>query len=154
MRKSRKIYCFLAVLFVAIIALHSLFTYLQDASKIGHVHGNISAMMAAIYSELDKGNDVLKDIFCKQSQNWAALTNEQYDLLISELVHKDCYLDHVKGWEPSMPMTDGWGNRYKLYYRVVNGDQYDILIISNGPDGRYGTEDDIIHPVDASLPPT
>ena len=41
---------------------------------------------------------------------------------------------------PHLTQTDGWGT--KLLYRKWRDDQYDL--ISAGPDGQWGNEDDIV----------
>jgi len=59
-------------------------------------------------------------------------------------------LDAPKSWSP--PFLDYWGNEIEIASRITSEQLYDFIIASKGPDGRYGTEDDIVVPYGRKLP--
>lgn len=71
----------------------------------------------------------------------------------TNIQNANSYPDALEELPPAMradlETTDGWGNR--LLYRKLRIDLYDL--ISGGPDGRFGTEDDIVMKNGALYPP-
>jgi hypothetical protein len=100
----------------------------------------------AIDSELHQNGNT-KKFFTQNTEEWTALTDNQYDELITELVKKY----EIGNWEgkPSQIYFDPWGHRFTICYRNMG---YDLRIVSKGVDGIYGTKDDLVAPW-GKLPP-
>ena len=103
--------------------------------------GTVSAIHAALPSELEKGNLNLKEIFSSADQQWRFLTADEYDRVIIELA-KSHNLDPSPK-HPSQPLLDFWGNRFEIGYRI-HGRVYNFIVVSKGPNGIYGTKDDVV----------
>lgn len=110
--------------------------------------GTVSAVDAALSSELKNGNPNLEEVFSAADEQWRSITVTEYDKTIRELDDKSYNLDAG----PSRPLLDLWGNRLVIVYRKLPNSFYDSLVVSRGPDGIYGTRDDVVSSYDASPP--
>lgn len=113
-------------------------------SKLAFSYGTVAATNAALYTELDKKNTNLKDIFSSADQQWRFLTIDEYDRVIIELA-KSHNLDPSPK-DSSQPLLDYWGNRFEITYRQLPNQDFDSIVVSKGPDKIYGTKDDIVSP--------
>lgn len=71
---------------------------------------------------------------------WTILTDQQYDALIKRISARK-FLPGPKGWKPGEVLTDYWGHRFHVAMK-----RDDLVVWSNGPDGKENTPDDIISP--------
>jgi hypothetical protein len=112
-------------------------------AKRAHTYGTVSAVNAALLTELDENNTKVGTLFASSDGQWQFLTAKQYDSLISELA-KTHNLDPSP--KVSETLTDLWGNRLLICYRKLPSGSYDTIVVSKGPDGIYGTTDDVANP--------
>ncbi len=115
----------------------------QDMNNKATIIGTISATHYALEAELDKRNPILLQFFANSDLEWKFLSDQQYDRVIIEI--DTLYnIDPPKGWNSSQPLLDPWGNRYVIVYRKLPNQNYDCIVISEGPDKIYGNKDDIV----------
>lgn len=112
-------------------------------AKRAHTYGTVSAVNAALLTELDADNTEVTKLFASSDEQWHFLEAGQYDSLISEIA-KTHNLDPSP--KPLEPLTDLWGNRLLICYRKLPSGSSDTVVVSKGPDGIYGTTDDIANP--------
>lgn len=115
------------------------------ASKRSLTFGTAAAINAALFTELDRDNATLKEILSYGGEEWRFVNDDQYDKIVIELA-KWHNLDAPKNWDSSGPFLDIWGNRFEIGYRKLPSNGYDFIIVSKGPDGIYGTNDDVVSP--------
>lgn len=141
--KTRKFFLLFSFALFSLVILISLgiTTFIQQSKSSGSF-GTVSAVSAALLSELRNGNIVLEEIFQTSNQEWRFLAPSEYDRVITEL-HKSHNLDAPRGWQPSMPLLDLWGNRYEIGYRRLGDQVYEATVVSKGRDGILGTKDDL-----------
>lgn len=133
------------------ICLGVIFLVLKKCEKEGmraHTIGTVLAINAALLSELEKGNSGLKEIFCSADEQWWSIAVPEYDKAITELDDKSYDLDDGS----ARPLLDLWGSRLVIVYRKLPSGFYDFLVVSKGPDGIYGTEDDVVSSYGVSPP--
>ncbi len=141
--KTRKFFLLFSFALFSLVILISLgITRFIQESKSSGSFGTVSAVSAALISELRNGNAVLEESFQTSNQEWRFLGSSEYDRVISEL-HKSHNLDAPRGWEPSMRLLDLWGNQYEIGYRGLGGQVYEAIVVSKGPDGILHTKDDV-----------
>jgi hypothetical protein len=73
-------------------------------------------------------------------EKWMILNDKQYDALILRLSARR-EMPGPPGWKRGMVLTDAWGQRFHV---AIKND--DLVVWSNGPDGKENTPDDIISP--------
>ena len=111
------------------------------ASKRSSTYGTVKAISAALYTEAQSDSFVIKGIGDKNEQEWKLLSEHICDDLIMGLAQR-YNLDAPRDWDPHVPLKDMWGKRFAILYRRFSGNS-DFAVISAGPDGIYGTTDDI-----------
>ncbi len=111
--------------------------------KRAQAYGTVSAVNAALLTELDEDNTKVIKFFASGDGQWQFLTPGQYDSLIGELAKT-----HNLDPSPKLleALTDLWGNRLLICYRKLPSGSYDTIVVSKGPDGAYGTKDDVANP--------
>jgi hypothetical protein len=121
------------------------------AHKRNKIYSTISSITAAIITENRNKNSTLKDIFSSSTKEEQFLNSEEYDRVIFEIdrLHK---LDIPKNQRSQFRLVDFWGNRYMIAYRELPNQELDVVVVSKGRDGIYGTADDISSP-GTSAPP-
>ncbi len=134
------IYYVMAIVIIILVAW-IVFRKVSNASNCANTTGTIKALTAALYSEMQDNSLGIKVLTDKSEQKWQFLSKETYDDLITNIGQK-YNLDAPRGWKSSMPLTDIWGQRFAMLYRRLS-ERLDFIVISAGPDGTYGTADDI-----------
>jgi len=129
--------------FVCFALIFYVFKKFLEESKRAHTHGTVSAVNAALISELETEKTTLKEIFSSADHHWRFLTIDEYDRVIAELA-KSYNLDPSP--KPSQPLIDLWENRLDICYRKLPDQVYETIVISKGPDGVYRTADDVANP--------
>ena len=142
LRKQKTLISLVVVIAIILLAWITL-DKVRTESKRALTIGTVNAVGAALYSEIEKNRQIFSFADDPNVQEWRMLSEQEYDRVIADIGTK-CNLDAPRGWKPSMPLKDFWGNRFVVCYRNINED-YDILIISKGPDSNYGTKDDVIN---------
>jgi len=150
MKRRHLLLFLLAASAFLLIAFFAFKKALQNA-KLAQILSNIKAVNAALISELDKGNANLEKVFSDRDRQWQFLTPNEYDRVIVELA-KSHNLDPATNWNPSLTLLDPWGNRFEIGYRELTGSICDTIVVSKGPDGVYGNEDDLVSNYGASPP--
>lgn len=148
--KKRHLLLILLVAFACFAIMFLVFKRCLQEGKRAMMIGTVKAVHAALASELDKGNIILKEALSLADRRWRFLSAEQHDRLITEL-GKSHNLDPPADWD-SPPYLDFWGNRLEIGYRELRNEICDFIVISKGPDGTYGTNDDVVS-VYGILPP-
>ena len=149
-RRYRLLFLLAALAFLLIVFF--VFKKTLHKAKLTHIWSNAKAINAAIFSEFDKGNTILKEVFSSADEQWRFFTAEQYDRVITELA-KYHNLDPAPDWDPQSPLLDPWGNRFEVAYCKLPGEVYDFIVVSKGPDRVYGTEDDLVSRYETLPPP-
>ncbi len=72
------------------------------------------------------------------------LTDSDYDLF-TKLVMKAMPLDPSPDYPSTGVLTDRWGRRLRVTLIETDGQLQPLEVRSAGPDGAYGTSDDIVH---------
>ncbi len=153
MNKTKK-RCILGVLLTTLAFLLIAFFVFKKTwqnSRRVYIRSNAKAINAAIFSEFDKGNTILKEAFSSADKQWQFLAAEQYDRVITEVARYH-NLDPASDWDHQSPLLDPWGNRFEVAYRQLDNEIYGFIVVSKGPDGIYGTKDDISSRNDIALP--
>ena len=143
------ILCVLFFLFVGVLLVIRIYNY-QHKRCI--TSGTIHAVSAAFYSELIEQNPNLKHIISSADTQWQFLSDEEYDKVITE-ISKSHNLDPPKNWKPPGPLLDLWGNRFEIAYRRLPNGGIDTIVVSKGPDGVYGSKDDLVSRFEEPPPP-
>jgi hypothetical protein len=141
--KRRYLLLLLLVAFICFALMFYVFKKCLKDSKRALTYGTVSAVNAALVSELETENATLKEIFSSADHYWRFLTVEEYDRVITELA-KSHNLDPSP--KPSQPLIDHWENRLEIYYRKLPNQAYETIVVSKGPDGVYRTADDVANP--------
>ena len=105
------------------------------------MYGAVKSIHAAL--QIGEGDNVLDEYFDSSISNWTKVPDKEYGKLVQKLssFHR---LDIPKRWvSEQSTILDSWGNRFEIWYKS-NGDIFNFLVISIGPDGESGTEDDIL----------
>jgi len=134
---------------VIVVAVYAVLVACSQSSKWAYTIGSVKAINAAFLSELNKKDTNLKEILSPVDEQWRFLTPEQYDRVIIEL-NKSYSLDPPPA--SGQPLLDLWGNRFDIAYRKLPNQDYDVIVVSKGSDGIYGTKDDIVSDYGAAPP--
>jgi hypothetical protein len=126
---------------VIAVAVYATLVACSQSGEWAYTIGSVKAINAAFSSELNKKNTNLMEIPSAIGERWQFLTPEQYDRVIIEL-NKSYSLDPPPA--AGQPLLDLWGNRFEIAYRRLSNEGYDVIVVSKGPDGIYGTKDDIV----------
>jgi hypothetical protein len=104
--------------------------------------GSCMSISAALSSEIRDDNPHVVFFFANATEERQFLTPEQCDELMEELA-KEHDLDAPRGWEPSEPLVDLWGNRIEVGYRLLPDGRCGLTVLSRGRDGVLGTKHDV-----------
>lgn len=138
---TRKFWIFLVALFICLTAIcFAVDKYMRNRRQ-NATFQTIYAIRGAIVAEIQKKNHDLWEVSVPGDGHWYRLGNGTYDSLVTKLSkHHD--LKTTKNWNPSRPLLDTWGNRFKIMFYHQPNEAWGISIISNGPDGAEQTSDD------------
>ena len=147
--KKNNLMWVLPVVIICAIGMFVLSRKGLQEGKRAFTASSISALDQAFYLELSKGNYKLAGVTSNAGPQWHFLTVKQYDNIIIDL--DESYNFDAKP-SLSQPLVDFWGNRFEIAYRKLPGSGCDSIVVSKGPDGVYGTRDDIVSGHGASAP--
>lgn len=116
----------------------------SEESKSCVTFSGVSSIYAALVSETQEGKLDFDFYFQPADSNWRLLPDEKYDRLMKELSASYNLDSPRSSREKDALLVDGWGNRYNIAYRQLSDFSYVFVVISKGPDGIYGTKDDIV----------
>jgi hypothetical protein len=111
------------------------------ASQKVNVYSTLCSISAALREGIYKENPVIIEVLQDANNVWKSLNDEQYDKVICE-IQKFHDIDFSGVGKFDKILFDPWGNRLVICYIKLNN-KYDIMIVSKGPDRKYGTKDDI-----------
>jgi hypothetical protein len=150
MKQGRK---YLILIFVVVLIGCGVATYIKCRENFekNRVNSTMESMAAVIYTQLNDGNKKIEVLFSRDVKGWSSLTDDQYDKLITEITKSSAIEYWTVGKFPEI-LLDPWGNRFVVCYKKANQD-HEILIVSKGPDGIYGTKDDLVNEYGISSPP-
>ena len=140
---SRK-HRFFIILFVVILV----FVFLYFQFYINPIFDRIQAhsFVASLHhglSQLDKIE--IKSIFGNFEYEWKLLPESSYEKLSIIFLNKKMIFDGSKlPRELANILQDEWGNLVVIAVRKGQNDTIQFLVTSKGPDGIYGTQDDIL----------
>jgi hypothetical protein len=141
MKRRNLLWLLAAILCLVIVVVYAVNVACVQSSKRAYTYGSVKAIYAALLTEFDKKNTTLIEILSSADEQWRFLTPEEYDKVIFELA-KSHNLDPSPA--SGQPLLDLWGNRFEIAYRKLPNQAYDVIVVSKGPDGIYGTKDDIV----------
>jgi len=120
-------------------------------SKKASIEGTIRAIHSSLIMMINEEGFQADLYLTSPEEKWKKVSDSLYDELISTL-NKKYEIDAPKKWSANKPLTDPWGNRFQIWYKSEQGSSAAFLVISCGPDGKAGTDDDIISDKDAIWP--
>ena len=135
----------LLIIFVVLICLGIIFLIVWISKFLTEQIKSFPTMCAAtsigahLISELKEGNSHLEEIFSSADEEWRFLTLSEYDKTI--MVLDNTAHDGLEA-RKERPLLDPWGNRFVIGYRKSTSEKYELVVVSNGPDGVCGTTDD------------
>ena len=152
MKKKNFILFLLSLLFLISILLVVLKKVPQIVNK-DVAFGMLHATDAAFNDEINRKNSKINEILLNlNEQKWNFVNPHEYDKVVIELA-KSHNLDPPNNWNPLQSLLDPWGNRLEIAYRMLENGSYETIVISNGPDAIYGTEDDLVSGYGRKPPP-
>jgi hypothetical protein len=80
----------------------------------------------------------------KRQEGRVVLIDDDYDLL-TKLVMKARPIDATPDYPTTGVLTDRWGRRLRVTLIESDGQLQTLEVRSAGPDGQFGTEDDIAY---------
>ena len=138
------------LLLIAAFVSFTIIKCLQDRKR-AEIYSEIMSITTALVSELQKENATLREVFSFRTEEWQFLTAEEYDKVTFE-IDRHHNIDVPKNRRPPSYLVDFWGNRYVIAYRELPNQILDVIVVSKGRDGIYGTEDDIVDPRESAPP--
>ena len=144
MRKKKIVV--LIFIFVCLLAFAFVFrSYIMFSrlAKQTAFHSCLASIHSALTEELNKNNATLEKFFSCADEQWKLLSHESCDKVVEEL-QKLYGLDAPVDWQS--PFMDPWGSHIEIVCRKLPDMRYSTVVISNGPDGIYGTDDDLVRP--------
>jgi hypothetical protein len=106
-----------------------------------YVNQSALSVYKSLDSEIYKGNPNIERFFSQIGREWKALSDENCDALLTELVKRK-EIEDCNGALANKSFLDPWGHRFVVCFRR-NINFFEFIIVSRGPDGIYGTKDDI-----------
>ena len=117
---------------------------LHKASRRAATASYVASVGAFIERELH--SDLIREITTAMGNKWRFLNRQEYDML-ARTMSKSRSLDRGKrSHEPERILLDHWGNHILIAGRTSDKGTVEFLVWSKGPDGDFGTEDDIASP--------
>ncbi len=115
---------------------------LDPNRKIIQLSSTLCSIAAGIEHEIKDENPIILEMMPDTNNVWKKLGDEQFDRAILEILkHKEIEYWDNSGKIPTV-FKDPWGNRLVICYYKSN-QKFNFVVISKGPDGIYGTKDDI-----------
>ncbi len=120
-------------------------------SRRTSIYGTIRAIHSSLIMMINEEGFQADLYLACPEEKWKKVSDSLYDELIP-MLNRKYEIDAPKKWNVNKPLTDPWGNRLQIWYKKGNDRYYNFLVISCGPDGKAGTDDDVISDKDAIWP--
>lgn len=140
-KKTHKILLLIFFLIFSGFIWWSTSTYINMLKRCDTI-GMVSAVDGAFIGELTGGNPTIFQII-GDIRNGLTLDEQQYDMVINELLSKGYNLDHSKLDTTNPFFFDPWSNRLVIRCKKLPDGRYMSQTISKGKDGILGNADDI-----------